>query len=59
MNRRFPLNIDANLIFVESPALMPPDIVISAEEMARMQRDMQEMARLSEMPLLDSADEEI
>ena len=44
---------------MEAPALMPPEIVISAEEMARMQRDMQEMERLSEIPLLDSADEDI
>ena len=53
------LTNDANLVFVEAPALMPPEIVISAEEMVRLHREMQEMERLSEIPLLDSADEDI
>lgn len=50
---------DPGLVFVEAPALMPPEIAISAVEMARLQRDMQELERLSEVPLLDSADEDI
>ena len=53
------LTDDASLIFVEAPALLPPEIAISADEMVRLQQEQQELERLNEIPFIDSADEEI
>jgi Ras family. len=50
---------DPGLLLKEVPLLLPAELVVSAEEMAKIQFEQEGIEKLSEIPLQDIADEDI